>query len=57
MSSNKIGARALLSRMARTTKYVPLHDGHVIFGTDSPCAPLYTNPPGLNVWKEMHNLA
>jgi len=33
------------------------HDGRVIFGTDSPCAPLYTNPPGLNGWKEMHHLA
>jgi len=45
------------ARMARTTKYLASHGGSVIFGTDSPCAPLYTNPPGLNEWKEMHHLA
>jgi len=47
----------MFSRVARTTKYLVSHDGRVIFGTDSPCAPLYTNPPGLNGWKEMHHLA
>lgn len=47
----------MFSRTARTTKYLASHDGRVIFGTDSPCAPLYTNPPGLNGWKEMNHLA
>jgi len=47
----------MFSRMAKTTKYLAANNGRVIFGTDSPCAPLYTNPPGLNGWKEIHNLA
>lgn len=47
---------AVFSRMARTTRYLVTHNGRVIFGTDSPCAPLYTNPPGLNGWTEMHHL-
>jgi Amidohydrolase family len=48
---------AMFSRLARTTRYLAAHNARVIFGTDSPCAPLYTNPPGLNGWKEMHHLA
>jgi imidazolonepropionase-like amidohydrolase len=48
---------AMFSRLSRTTQYLVSHNGHVIFGTDSPCAPLYTNPPGLNGWTEMHHLA
>jgi imidazolonepropionase-like amidohydrolase len=47
----------MFSRMAKTTQYMASNRGRVIFGTDSPCAPLYTNPPGLNGWKEIHNLA
>jgi imidazolonepropionase-like amidohydrolase len=28
----------------------------VLFGTDTPSAPTYGNPPGLNAWFEMKNL-
>jgi imidazolonepropionase-like amidohydrolase len=27
-----------------------------LFGTDTPSAPTYANPPGLNGWIEMHRL-
>jgi hypothetical protein len=39
----------MFSRMAQSTKYLAPNNGRVIFGTDSPCAPLYTNPPGSMV--------
>jgi imidazolonepropionase-like amidohydrolase len=29
----------------------------LLFGTDTPSAPTYANPPGLNAWLEMRNLA
>jgi imidazolonepropionase-like amidohydrolase len=32
------------------------HNARLLFGTDTPSAPLYTNPPGLNGWMEMHRL-
>ncbi len=32
------------------------HNGRVLFGTDTPSAPSYANPPGLNGWLEMHHL-
>lgn len=28
----------------------------MLFGTDTPSAPTYANPPGLNGWLEMHRL-
>ena len=39
-----------------TMKYLAMHDARLLFGTDTPSAPLYTNPPGLNGWMEMHRL-
>lgn len=44
------------ARNGSAANYLALHGGQVIFGTDSPCAPLYTNPPGLNGWMEMQRL-
>jgi len=38
------------------TKYLASHGGRLLFGTDTPSAPSYANPPGLNAWKEMQNL-
>ena len=32
------------------------HHGLLLFGTDTPCAPLFSNPPGLNGWWEMQSL-
>ena len=32
------------------------HNARLLFATDTPSLPLYTNPPGLNGWMEMHRL-
>ena len=34
--------------LMRTTNYLAMHNARLLFGTDTPSAPLYTNPPGLN---------
>jgi imidazolonepropionase-like amidohydrolase len=44
------------SKLERTTRYIAEHHGRLLFGTDTPCAPLYSNPPGLNGWWEMQSL-
>jgi len=38
------------------TAYLIEHRGRILFGTDTPSAPTYANPPGLNAWLEMHRL-
>lgn len=35
--------------------YLAGHGGKILFGTDTPSAPTYANPPGLNGWLEMNN--
>lgn len=35
------------------TRYMARHDARLLFGTDTPAAPIYTNPPGLNGFYEM----
>ncbi|MGH8243145.1 MAG: amidohydrolase family protein [Steroidobacteraceae bacterium] len=45
-----------LAPLKSATSYLATHDANVLFGTDTLCAPLYTNPPGLNGWLEMHRL-
>jgi imidazolonepropionase-like amidohydrolase len=32
------------------------HKARILFGTDTPSAPTYANPPGLNGWMEMRRL-
>ncbi len=53
-------ARASLSapiaRNKNATRYMAAHGGRILFGTDTPSAPTYANPPGLNGWLEMHHL-
>jgi imidazolonepropionase-like amidohydrolase len=44
------------ARAANATRYLARHDGRLLFGTDTPSSPLYTNPPGLNGWREMNRL-
>jgi imidazolonepropionase-like amidohydrolase len=44
-------------KLERATRYLADHDGRLLFGTDTPCAPLYSNPPGLNGWWEIQSLA
>ena len=35
------------------TGYLARHNARLLFGTDTPSAPIYTNPPGLNGFYEM----
>ena len=35
------------------TRYLARHDARLLFGTDTPSSPIYTNPPGLNGFYEM----
>jgi imidazolonepropionase-like amidohydrolase len=37
------------------TRYLARNNGRLLFGTDTPSAPIYTNPPGLNGFYEMRN--
>ncbi len=47
---------APITRNRNATHYMATHNGRVLFGTDTPSAPSYANPPGLNGWLEMHHL-
>jgi imidazolonepropionase-like amidohydrolase len=44
------------ARVTSVTRYMAKHDARLLFGTDTPSSPLYTNPPGLNGWWEMNRL-
>src|SRR5256885_17226431 len=46
----------MLSRNDRATAYLAAHHANLLFGTDTPSAPTYANPPGLNGWLEMQRL-
>jgi imidazolonepropionase-like amidohydrolase len=45
-----------IDRVAHATAYLDSHDARLLFGTDTPSAPTYANPPGLNGWFEMQRL-
>jgi len=45
-----------IARVKAATKYLAQHQARLLFGTDTPSAPTYANPPGLNAWFEMHRL-
>ena len=45
-----------LERNRNATNYLATRGARFLFGTDTPSAPTYANPPGLNGWKEMHRL-
>ena len=47
---------APLARNASAVRYMATHDARLLFATDTPSAPTYANPPGLNGWLEMHRL-
>jgi hypothetical protein len=47
---------AVINRGKHATAYVVARHGRILFGTDTPSAPTYANPPGLNGWLEMHRL-
>ena len=45
-----------LARVKHATGYLAQHHARLLFGTDTPSAPTYANPPGLNAWLEMRDL-
>jgi imidazolonepropionase-like amidohydrolase len=47
---------APIARNANATRYMAAHDARILFGTDTPSAPTYANPPGRNGWLEMQRL-
>jgi len=48
------GFFTVIDRGKQTTAYMIARGGRILFGTDTPSAPTYANPPGLNGWLEMH---
>jgi len=52
----RVNLLAPIGIVKAATGYLASHGGRLLFGTDTPSAPTYANPPGLNAWKEMHNL-
>jgi len=50
------GFAPVIDRSRHGTAYVVAGHGRILFGTDTPSAPTYANPPGLNGWLEMHRL-
>jgi len=50
------GLAVTIGRGAAATGYLAKHGGRLLFGTDTPSAPTYANPPGLNARMEMHRL-
>ncbi len=50
------GIAPVIDRGKHATAYVIARHGRILFGTDTPSAPTYANPPGLNGWLEMRRL-
>jgi imidazolonepropionase-like amidohydrolase len=46
-----------IRRVEQATGYLAARDARLLFGTDTPSAPTYANPPGLNAWFEIQRLA
>jgi imidazolonepropionase-like amidohydrolase len=40
----------------RATTYMAAHGGRIVFGSDTPSAPTYANPPGYNGYLELREL-
>jgi imidazolonepropionase-like amidohydrolase len=45
-----------IARNDNATRYMAGRNARILFGTDTPSAPTYANPPGLNGWLEMRKL-
>jgi imidazolonepropionase-like amidohydrolase len=45
-----------VDRVEHATTYLVARHGRILFATDTPSAPTYSNPPGFNGWLEMHRL-
>jgi len=50
------GIGPVIERGKHATAYLIARHGRILFGSDTPSAPTYANPPGLNEWLEMHRL-
>jgi imidazolonepropionase-like amidohydrolase len=50
------GFASVIDRGKHAAAYMIAHHGRILFATDTPSAPTYANPPGLNGWLEMHRL-
>jgi imidazolonepropionase-like amidohydrolase len=50
------GFALAIDRGKHATAYLIARHGRILFGTDTPSAPTYANPPGLNGWLEMNRL-
>jgi len=48
------GLAVPIGRAAAATGYLAKRGARLLFGTDTPSAPTYANPPGLNAWLEIH---
>jgi imidazolonepropionase-like amidohydrolase len=48
------GMGLVIDRAKHATVYLVARHGRILFGSDTPSAPTYANPPGLNEWLEMH---
>jgi imidazolonepropionase-like amidohydrolase len=46
----------LIARNVASVRYMATHGARLLFGTDTPSAPTYANPPGLNEMMEMERL-
>jgi imidazolonepropionase-like amidohydrolase len=44
------------AQRGRATTYVAAHGGRIVFGSDTPSAPTYANPPGYNGYLELREL-
>jgi imidazolonepropionase-like amidohydrolase len=45
-----------IGRDQHAVAYLAAHGARLLFGSDTPSAPTYANPPGLNGWLEMQRL-
>ena len=45
-----------IARNKSAIRYLAKRNARILFGTDTPAAPIYTNLPGWNGWLEMHRL-
>jgi len=50
------GIGPAIDRVKQATAYLAARHGRILFGTDTPSAPTFANPPGLNGWMEMQRL-
>jgi len=50
------GLGPVIDRGKYATAYLVARHGRILFGTDTPSAPSFANPPGLNGWLEMQRL-